>query len=150
MISGAARRVSVGEALQLRSPFDPVPLREALGKQGFEAYTKGYGDDWITIFRRVRELGEKDVPAPAPTDAGNAPVTAEVTIDVSELVPPEPMMKILGALDELPDGGQLTVHHVRRPMHLYPRLDEMGYAHTTTEIAPDKVELVITKLVKAS
>ena len=52
---------------------------------------------------------------------------------------------ILAALEELPDGGQLTVHHVRRPMHLYPRLDELGYSHETTELAPDKVQLLITK-----
>lgn len=149
MISGAAKRIPVGEALSLRSPFDPVPLREVLGKQGFEAYTSGAGEDWITIFRRVRELGEKSAPAPAPVAMNGAPATAEISIDVSELVPPEPMMKILGALEELPDGGQLTVHHVRRPMHLYPRLDEMGYAHITKELAPDKVELVITKPVPA-
>lgn len=145
MISGAARRIPVGEALSLRTPFDPVPLRDALGKQGFEAFTSGAGDDWITIFRRVREMGKQDSPKPAAAPSSNAPVTAEISIDVSELIPPEPMMKILGALEELPDGGQLTVHHVRRPMHLYPRLDEMGYAHTTTELAADKVQLVITK-----
>ena len=149
MISGAARRIPVGEALSLRSPFDPVPLREALGKQGFEAFTQGSGEDWITIFRRVREVGRKDSPKPVSTRANHHQVTAEITIDVSELVPPEPMMKILGALEKLPDGGQLTVHHVRRPMHLYPRLDEMGYAHTTAELAPNKVQLVITKPVPA-
>lgn len=149
MITGAAKRIPIGEALSLRSPFDPVPLREALGKQGFEAHTSGKGDDWITIFRRVREMGKKPSPKPAPVATNGIPATAEISIDVSELIPPEPMMKILGALEELPDGGQLTVHHVRRPMHLYPRLDEMGYAHSTTELAADKVELVITKPVAA-
>lgn len=147
MISGAARRIPVGKALQLRSPFDPVPLRNVLAKQGFKAHTAGSGDDWTTIFLRERELGEGEAPSPIVKPV--APVTAEITIDVSELTPPEPMMKILAALEELPDGGQLTVHHVRRPMHLYPRLDELGYAHTTTELAPDKVQLVITKSVPA-
>lgn len=149
MISGAAQRIPMGEALSLRSPFDPVPLRDALSKQGFEAHTSGTGDDWTTIFRRVRQFGAKSTPKPAPAVASNAPITAEITIDVSELVPPEPMMKILGALENLPDGGQLTVHHVRRPIHLYPRLDDLGYAHTTTELASDKVQLVITKPVPA-
>lgn len=143
MISGAARRIPVGRALSLRSPFDPVPLREALAKQGFEAYTRGKGDDWTTIFRRVREAGKAE--PTKPTTIISEPHTAEITIDVSELVPPEPMMRILSALDDLPNGGQLTVHHVRRPMHLYPRLDEMGYAHSTTDLGPDQVELVITK-----
>lgn len=146
-INQAARAIPVGEALSLRSPFDPIPLRDVLGKQGFEVYTSGSGDDWTTLFYRIREARAAK---PVPTADTGAPVTAEVTIDVSELMPPEPMMKILAALEELPDGGQLTVHHVRRPMHLYPRLDELGYAHTTFELGPDKVELVITKPVHPS
>lgn len=146
-INQAASTIPVGEALSLRSPFDPIPLRDVLAKQGFEAHTSGAGDDWTTLFYRVREARAAK---PVPTGDTGAPITAEVTIDVSELVPPEPMMKILAALDNLPDGGQLTVHHVRRPMHLYPRLDEMGYAHTTFELGPDKVELVITKPVHPS
>lgn len=149
MISGAARRVPVGKVLSLRSPFDPVPLRDVLAKQGFEAYTTGSGDDWTTLFMRVKATSDAAKPAPAPVAMANAPATAEITIDVSELVPPEPMMRILGALEELPAGGQLTVHHVRRPMHLYPRLDEMGYAHSTTDLGPDRVELVISKPVPA-
>jgi uncharacterized protein (DUF2249 family) len=141
-INQAASRIAVGDVLSLRSPFDPVPLRDVLGKQGFEAHTSGAGDDWTTLFFRVREARAAK---PVTVAATGAPVTAEVTIDVSELVPPEPMMKILAALAELPDGGQLTVHHVRRPMHLYPRLDELGYTHSTIELGPDKVQLVITK-----
>lgn len=147
MITGAAKRIPVGKALSLRSPFDPVPLRDALAKQGFESYTSGSGNDWTTIFRRVREGGVQKTSTPA--QMTDAPATAEVTIDVSELVPPEPMMKILGALEELPDGAQLIVHHVRRPMHLYPRLDEMGYPHETKVIDENNVELVIVKQVSA-
>lgn len=150
MITGAARRIPVGKALKLRSPFDPIPLRDVMAKQGFAYYTTGAGDDWTTLFYREREARAATAPTPKPAQFDpSAPVLAEVTIDVSELVPPEPMMKILAALEELPEGGQLKVHHVRRPMHLYPRLDEMGYAHSTTELAPDKVELLITKPISA-
>lgn len=147
MISGAAKRIPVGKVLSLRSPFDPVPLRDALAKQGFEAHTTGTGTDWTTLFLRVRETKQR--PVSTKPLAQMPPASEEITIDVSELVPPEPMMKILAALEALPDGGQLTVHHVRRPMHLYPRLDELGYPHTTTEIAPDKIEIVINKSVAA-
>lgn len=143
VITEATRDIPVGQALSLRSPFDPVPLRDVLGKQGFEAYTSGAGDDWSTLFRRTRELKPSAAPTTIPSE--DAPVTAEITIDVSELVPPEPMMRILAALEELPDGGKLIVHHVRRPMHLYPRLDELGYHHQTTELAPDQIEVVIHK-----
>lgn len=142
VISEASRAVPVGEALSLRTTFDPIPLRDVLARQGFESYTTGAGDDWTTLFYRVRELKPTSKPirtTPAET------VTAEISIDVSELVPPEPMMKILNALEELPDGGRLVVHHVRRPMHLYPRLDELGYIHTTEEVAADHVVITIDK-----
>ncbi|MCO5215438.1 MAG: DUF2249 domain-containing protein [Thermomicrobiales bacterium] len=143
VITEATKGVPVGQALSLRSPFDPVPLRDVLGKQGFEAYSSGAGDDWTTFFLRTREI--KPPAAPTVVPAEEAAVTAEITIDVSELVPPEPMIRILAALEELPDGGRLIVHHVRRPMHLYPRLDELGYGHQTIELAPDQIEVVIDK-----
>ena len=72
-------------------------------------------------------------------------MTTSVTIDVSELVPPEPMVKILQTLEGLPEGARLLVHHVRRPIHLYDRLDEMGYPHATRELGPDRVEVMIEK-----
>jgi uncharacterized protein (DUF2249 family) len=81
------------------------------------------------------------------TDDGDweSMATAEVTIDVSELVPPEPMMKILGTLEGMPDGTTLLVHHVRRPMHLYPQLDDLGYRHNTREVETGQVEVLIHK-----
>ncbi len=81
------------------------------------------------------ESGADDWPAPART----------VTIDVSDLVPPEPMIRILEALEELGAGEALLVHHVRRPVYLYPRLDELGYAYRTRELGPGRVELLIVK-----
>jgi hypothetical protein len=55
------------------------------------------------------------------------------------------MIRILEALEELPVGASLLVHHVRRPMHLYPRLDDLGYRHETREIGPNRVEVLIEK-----
>jgi len=81
------------------------------------------------------EPGAEDWPAPART----------VTIDVSDLVPPEPMIRILEALEELGAGEALLVHHVRRPVYLYPRLDELGCLYRTRELGPGRVELLIVK-----
>jgi len=55
------------------------------------------------------------------------------------------MMRILATLESLRGGDQLAVDHVRRPMYLYPRLDEIGYSHETTEIADNQVKIVIRK-----
>lgn len=149
-IMKSARPVPIGSALRLIAGFEPVPLYDVLGKQGFVPWARqDASGDWEIIFYRERAAGDAppapDTTARAPQLDWNEPAASEVTIDVSELVPPEPMIKILQALEGLPPGGRLLVHHVRRPMHLYDRLDEMGYAHDTRELAPDRIEVLIQK-----
>ncbi len=149
-IMAVARPVPVGSAFRLQAGFEPLPLYDVLAKQGFVhwAYQRG-PDDWEIVFFRERpaqaaQPHSSQAPAPHGID-WDAPTTSEVTIDVSELVPPEPMVKILQTLETLPPDARLLVHHVRRPIHLYDRLDEMGYAHATRELAPGKVEVLIQK-----
>jgi hypothetical protein len=55
------------------------------------------------------------------------------------------MIKILETLETLPVDARLLVHHVRRPIHLYDRLDEIGYAHETRDLGPGKIEVLIQK-----
>jgi uncharacterized protein (DUF2249 family) len=146
-IMEAVRDTPVGGVLLLHNTFDPVPLYDLLGVRGFEHWThQERQDSWKIWFRRTRP---DRAPADAAPQAGHdldwSRPTAEVTIDVSELVPPEPMIKILEALETMPPGGVLLVRHVRRPMHLYPRLDEMGYRHDTREIEPGRVEVLIER-----
>lgn len=145
LISGTAREVGQGEVLRLVTSFEPLPLFDALAKQGFSHWSDRLdGDDWATFFHRdVSTRSVEDTPAVA-VDQG-LPAVAEVTIDVSELVPPEPMIRILEALEELPGGARLLVHHVRRPMHLYDRLNDMGYPHDTRDIGPGRVDVMIHK-----
>ncbi len=147
VIMSAAREVPPGEALRLIVGFEPLPLYDALAKQGFSNWpTKISADHWVVLFHRdAPPAPEADAPAPASGEVDWSAPAAEVTIDVSELVPPEPMVKILQTLETLPDGSRLLVHHVRRPIHLYDRLDEMGYAHATRDLGPGQVEVMIQK-----
>lgn len=56
-----------------------------------------------------------------------------VEVDARGLAPPEPMIRILEALAQLPDGATLSARTDRRPLHLYPLLEQRGYSGTTTE-----------------
>lgn len=162
-IMAAAARVGPGEVLRLRNTFEPFPLYHVLGRQGFAHWTVRHAmDDWEVRFFR---LGGRDDQAPSreeqngPSLASDAassgsagappaswPEPAQVvTIDVSELVPPEPMVRILEAAAQLEPGQVLLVHHVRRPVYLYPRLDALGYVHETRELSPDTVEIMIRR-----
>ncbi len=148
-IMGAIRQVPVGQVLVLRNTFEPVPLYDVLGMRGFEHWSRQDADDeWEIRFYNTGQTREA-TPPPA-TQTASKPLdwsapNATVTIDVSELVPPEPMVRILEALEELPAGESLLVYHLRRPMHLYPRLDELGCRHETREIEPGRVEVLIQK-----
>jgi uncharacterized protein (DUF2249 family) len=174
-IMAAVAQVRDGGALRLRVPFEPRPLYRVLGNQGFGHQARQLGPrDWEITFRKPgaeslesdpgaiadgstsgafpRPLeGENEAPQAGradPTGRLTAPALAPVrtiTIDVSELVPPEPMIRILEAASHLEPGQALRVQHVRRPVYLYPRLDELGYAHETRELEAGKIEIMIRR-----
>lgn len=56
---------------------------------------------------------------------------ATLHVDARGLEPPQPMVTILEALSTLPPGAQLHAHTDRRPMHLYPLLEQRGFSATT-------------------
>lgn len=49
-------------------------------------------------------------------------------IDNRGLQPPEPMVRILSRLQELPDGDELEALMDREPRLLYPELERRGFA----------------------
>jgi hypothetical protein len=55
----------------------------------------------------------------------------ERRIDVSALEPPEPLTRILDALDDLDPDDWLRVRHRREPYPLYGMLRDMGFAWRT-------------------
>jgi uncharacterized protein (DUF2249 family) len=142
------RKVAAGEILRLRNSFEPVPLYDVLRMRGFEHVTyKLADDDWeILFFNTGEKVSKRNAAQPEPEPAQTEWTGDEtITIDVSELVPPEPMMRILSALEEMEPGKTLLVHHARRPMFLYPQLDDLGYTHQTRDIGPGQVEVLIHK-----
>lgn len=152
-IMAAASAARTGQIFRLRNTFEPVPLYEVLAARGFASWARRLGDeDWEVFFYK-----EKDETATVTSDTKDEagaglddpwPVeapTAVVSIDVSELSPPQPMMKILAALEQLGSGEVLLVHHRRRPVHLYAKLAELGYRQKTVEHGPEEVDIYIRK-----
>lgn len=68
------------------------------------------------------------IPAIPDADAATPP---DVVIDVRGMEPPEPMVKVLEALDLLAPGGRLQVLIDRQPVPLYQILQRNGYSHLT-------------------
>lgn len=155
-IMAAVAPIQEGQVFYLRNTFEPLPLYDVLGKRGFVAWARKLADeDWEIYFFKVGkgQSGMDDIEAPHRHEGAaegadeietDAP-TATITIDVRDLTPPQPMMKILDALAKLKPGETLLVHHKRRPVHLYPKLAELGYKQKTVEKGPDQVEVYIRK-----
>jgi uncharacterized protein (DUF2249 family) len=53
----------------------------------------------------------------------------EVLVDARWLEPPEPMERVLAALDTLRPGERIRFLIHREPLPLYPILESAGYSH---------------------
>lgn len=136
-ILGAVKGLAADEALVLRAPFEPVPLYRVLGRQGFAHWTeRADAADWSVWFYRA-------APAEAAAPAAPAACPANVVLDVRGLEPPLPMVSVLERLDALGPGETLVVVHDRRPMFLYPQLEDRGFVHETEEPEPGVVRIHI-------
>jgi len=72
--------------------------------------------------------------------------TPIVVLDTRGLAPPEPMVLILETLATLPSGTELHAQTDRRPMHLYPMIEQRGFLGETTP-APDNGFLTVIRRV---
>jgi uncharacterized protein (DUF2249 family) len=139
-IMAAVAGLGDGQVLVLRAPFEPVPLYAVLGRRGFAHFAERRAEaDWTVFFYR-------DAPdaAPSPAAAGPTPAVPG-RLDVRGLEPPQPMVRVLEAVERLRPGGTLEVLLERRPLFLYPQLDERGFTHRTDEPAPGVVRVVIRR-----
>lgn len=66
-----------------------------------------------------------------------------VSIDVSELEPPEPMERIFATLRQLQDRQLLRVRHRREPFPIYPMLAQGGYEHCCIEVGSESYLIYI-------
>jgi uncharacterized protein (DUF2249 family) len=66
-------------------------------------------------------------------DRGDVPDReAVVELDVRDLPPPKPLQATLEALEGLDDDAVLVQANDRRPKHLFPHLEERGYASASS------------------
>lgn len=67
----------------------------------------------------------------------------DLALDVCGLAPPEPMERILDALNHLAPGQRLAVSIDREPFPLYRVLDRHGYAHSFAAVSDSVFSLHI-------
>jgi len=139
-IMAAVKTLGTSQVLVLHAPFEPVPLYDVLGRRGFAHWSENPAPGhWVMWFYRDATL-----PGP-PGQQPEAPGPRPLVVDVRGLAPPQPMRRVLAALDDLAPGQQLEIVHDRRPMLLYPLLAEQGCEHTTDESEPGVVRIRVSR-----
>ena len=138
-IMAAVTALGPDQVLELRAPFEPIPLYDVLGRRGFAHWTEPRAvDDWsVWFYRTGTPLTERCRAA--------TPGAGERVLDVRGLEPPQPMVRVLEEIDRLAPGTRLEVHHDRRPLFLYPQLEDRGFRHETDEPTVGLVRIRIWK-----
>ncbi len=132
----------------LINSFEPIPLYSVMGKKGFDYKIIKEEEVYKIYFFKnnapASNTGEKTenglTSAQIPHDYENI-----IEIDVRELTPPEPMVKILETLAKVDDKTVLVVHHHREPLMLYPKLEERGYKAISNKIKDNYFKVIIMK-----
>lgn len=136
------------QTLKLINDFEPIPLIQLLGKQGFQSYSEVIdGGIYHTWFFKADDVDLPDANALGNSDDFEAKVRLfkgrTKTIDVRHLEMPLPMLTILDELDNLPADQALYVNHKRIPVFLLPELEERKFEYRAKEISEGDVKLFI-------
>lgn len=79
---------------------------------------------------------------PHPAEKEGGPLQ-EVVLDVSDLEPPEPLVRTLEAVETLQPSQYLRMLHRREPCLLFPHLDQRGFAYTIRKGKTTACEVLI-------
>ena len=130
----------VGGYFVLLNDHDPVPLRYQFEAEFPAAFSWEYlatGPDELRV--KITKLRAVSAPAnAAPAAAKPGAVSSATTegvqeIDARGLEPPEPLIRILDALESLPAGVRLRALTDRNPCHLFGEAKQRGFRHDTAE-----------------
>lgn len=147
----AVQQLQPGQALRLLATFEPIPLYAVLRRKGFSHVASRHGEgDWEVLFtpgkpERDEAEGEHPARVGAASGSGEDRPAPKTFLDNRGLQPPEPMIRILDALEHLTPGEVLEAINEREPMFLYPELEARG-ASIEAEKRPDgSVRLLIRR-----
>lgn len=152
----AVKDLAADQELRLLTTFEPVPLYRVLWIKGYVHDARHLADgDWEIVFRRRGRRSKSASPAPteapgADSEIGPTPAKGDTWpppvrhLDNRGLLPPEPMIRILQALEGLSGGQVLAAINDREPMFLFPELEARGHRICVDRRA-DGVYLTILK-----
>jgi uncharacterized protein (DUF2249 family) len=125
VIMAALARLKPEQGIRLYATFKPIPLFAVMAEKGFShAETELEGGEWEVLFTPAGTQAPPTSSGAQPTDAWPDPV---IRFDSRDLDPPEPMVRILGAAENLKPGETLSALLRREPVFLFPHLEKRGF-----------------------
>lgn len=122
-IMEAVAALAPGQPLRLLAPFRPVPLFSVMANRGFAASDRALGEgDWEVTFSPVAAAESTEGLAFGSSPSAMFWGDPILELDLGDLDPPEPMVRILEALEELAPGDVLFALLAREPLFLFPEL----------------------------
>lgn len=125
-IMAAVQGLASGRGLLLLAPFCPHPLFNVMKNRGFDHEAREIEDgDWEVLFTPSRG----DTPVDTSADAERPEIWPEpcLHLDLTDLDPPEPMVRILAAVEDMATGEVLFALLSREPLFLFQELGKRGH-----------------------
>ncbi|MFG1281708.1 DUF2249 domain-containing protein [Xanthobacter autotrophicus] len=127
-IMDAVDSLAPGQSLRLFTTFRPVPLFSVMSNRGYSATDRAMdGGDWEVLFSPVDSLRAEEGLATGSSPTAPFWDNPMEELDLQDLDPPEPMVRILEALEELRPGDVLFALLAREPVFLFPELAKRSH-----------------------
>jgi uncharacterized protein (DUF2249 family) len=129
----------VGQYFILLNDHDPVPLRYQFEAEYSGAFLWKYlergPEEYRVKITKLKAITVASHPGHPTQPVATAPtvIGGVQQIDVCGLEPPEPLIRILDALESLPTGISLRAHTDREPCHLFGEAEQRGFLHNSKE-----------------
>jgi uncharacterized protein (DUF2249 family) len=123
-IMASVNALAPDQGLRLIAPFKPQPLFSVMARKGFrhEVLELEDGDFEVRFLPETIAVRASD-----DADGADAWPDPAVELDLTDLDPPQPMLRILQTLETLPTGAVLFAALGREPILLYPELVKRGH-----------------------
>lgn len=150
-IMNAIATLQTGQGLRLLATFKPVPLFSIMQSKGYAHCEKELGGgDWEVVFQPVADAAAAApvVPPgataakPGQDDASGWPAPSR-SLDNRGVMPPEPMVITLEALESMAAGEVLEGWYDRDPLLLYPELKTRGHRAHCEKRGPSEYRVLI-------
>ena len=117
--------LSPAEGLRLIAPFRPQPLFSVMERRGFDYELDERSDGSFEI--RFMPKGSIDVQVSADAASPDLWPEPSIDLDLSDLDPPEPMVRLLAETERLEPGEVVFAVLSREPLFLFPELTRRGH-----------------------